>query len=88
MTQQSKYRYYRAYVPKRTSLATLARMACPSLVVEEDLQQAKEEVGLDQYEVSRWDAWHRHVTLGLLAHAALQVSRARSESEGDRQGPL
>jgi hypothetical protein len=34
----------------------------PSLAVEESLERAKGEVGLDQYEVRRWDAWHRHVT--------------------------
>jgi SRSO17 transposase len=31
-------------------------------------------VGLDQYEVRRWDAWHRHITLSLLAHALESTS--------------
>jgi SRSO17 transposase len=39
--------------------------------------RAKDEVRLDQYEVRLWDAWHRHVTLCMLAHAASQVARAR-----------
>jgi hypothetical protein len=30
-------------------------------------------VGLDQYQIRRWAAWHRHITLGLLAHAYLVV---------------
>ena len=34
---------------------------------------AKGEVGLDQYEVRRWDGWYRHITLALLAHAFLTV---------------
>ena len=84
VVQQDEYSFHRAYVPEGTSLATLAWMTSPSLAIEEDLEQAKDEVGLDQYEVRRWDPWHRHITLGLLAHAALQVARARSESEGDR----
>ena len=33
------------------------------------------EVGLDQYEVRTWNAWHRFVTLCLLAHASLVVRR-------------
>jgi SRSO17 transposase len=33
-------------------------------------------VGLDHYEVRYWDSWHRHITLCLLAHAFLEVSRA------------
>jgi SRSO17 transposase len=33
-------------------------------------------VGLDEYEVRKWEAWHRHVTLSLLAHAYLAVLRS------------
>jgi SRSO17 transposase len=87
VVQQDKYSYHQAYVPEGTSLATLAWMAGPSLVVEEGLEQAKDEVGLDQYEVRYWDPWHRHITLCLLAHAALQVTRARAASGGDRRSP-
>jgi SRSO17 transposase len=54
---------------------------------QEGLERAKDEVGLDQYEVRRWDAWYRHITLSLSAYASLQVARAHSESEGDRMGP-
>ncbi len=85
--QEDEESFHRAYVPEGTSLATLVSMADPSLAVEEDLEQAKDEVGLDQYEVRRWDAWHRHVTLSLLAHAALQVTRARAASGGDQRSP-
>ena len=87
VVQQDEYSYHRAYVPEGTSLATLAWMAGPSLAVEEGLEQAKDEVGLDQYEVRHWDPWHRHITLCLLAHAALQVARARAASSGDRRSP-
>jgi SRSO17 transposase len=87
VVQQDEYSFHRAYVPEGTSLATLAWMADPSLAVEEGLEQAKDEVGLDQYEVRHWDPWHRHITLSLLAHAALQVARARVESGGEHPGP-
>jgi SRSO17 transposase len=53
--------------------------------VEECFAEAKGEVGLDHYEVRRWDAWHRHhlLTLCLLAHAFLAVTRqAAIEEEG------
>ena len=46
--------------------------------IEEGFEAAKGEVGLDQYEVRRWDGWYRHVTLALLAHAFLAVTRARA----------
>jgi SRSO17 transposase len=87
VVQQDEYSFHRAYVPEGASLATLTRMAGPSLAVEEGLEQAKDEVGLDQYEVRHWAPWHRHITLSLLAHAALQVARARAASSGDRRSP-
>jgi SRSO17 transposase len=48
--------------------------------IEERFQQAKDQVGLDQYEVRRWPGWYRHVTLALLAHAFLVVTRAHASS--------
>lgn len=42
---------------------------------------AKGEVGLDHYEVRKWDSWHRHITLCLLAHAFLAVVRSCAEQE-------
>jgi SRSO17 transposase len=44
--------------------------------IEERFQQAKGETGLDHYEVRRWDAWYRHITLAMLAHAFLAAVRA------------
>jgi SRSO17 transposase len=46
--------------------------------VEEGFERAKDLVGLDQYEVRRWGAWYRHMTLALLAHAYLEVTRAQA----------
>jgi SRSO17 transposase len=46
--------------------------------VEEGFEQAKGEVGLDHYEVRKWPGWYRHITLALLAHAVLAVTRAQA----------
>lgn len=46
------------------------------------LSTGKTEVGLDHYEVRRWPGWYRHITLALLAHAFLVVTRATAT--GDR----
>jgi SRSO17 transposase len=45
-------------------------------MVECSFQQAKGETGLDHYQVRRYDAWYRHVTLAMLANAFLAVMRA------------
>ena len=49
--------------------------------IEEGFAEAKGEVGLDQYEVRTWTAWHRFITLCLLAHALLAVMRLRAGAE-------
>ena len=47
-------------------------------MIEASLEEAKDEVGLDQYEVRSWTGWYRHITLVLLAHALLAVVQARA----------
>jgi SRSO17 transposase len=37
----------------------------------------------DHYEVRRWEAWHRYVTLCLLAHAFLTVVRLAARRDED-----
>ena len=68
--------FYVCYAPVRTSLVVLVRVAGTRWTVECGFQQAKGEVGLDHYQVRRWGAWYRHVTLAMLAHAFLAAMRA------------
>jgi len=70
--------YYVAFGPAGTALAELVRVAGLRWSVEAGFEAAKGEVGLDQYEVRKWDAWHRHITLALLAHAYLATTRAQA----------
>jgi SRSO17 transposase len=79
--------YYRAAGPAATPLAELARVAGSRWAVEVGFEQAKGEVGLDQYEVRRWEAWHRHITLALLAHAYLEVARLAADEGGKGGAP-
>ncbi len=80
--------YWLAYGPPQTPTSDLVRVCDARWTIEECFSQAKGEVGLDQYEVRRWDAWHRYVTLCLLAHAFLAVTRlaAHTEEEGRKKG--
>jgi SRSO17 transposase len=75
--------YYRAFAPAATTIADLARVAGTRWVIEEGFAMAKGEVGLDQYEVRRWAGWYRHITLCLLAHAFLEVTRAAAGKRGE-----
>lgn len=78
--------YYVVFAPAGTTLAELVRVAGSRWAIEECLESAKNEVGLDQYEVRRWEAWYRYITLSLLAHAYLTVLRARALLTGEKGG--
>jgi SRSO17 transposase len=53
--------------------------------VEECFEEAKGLVGLDQYEVRKWTAWYRHITLALLAHAYLAALRVHAQTREQEQ---
>lgn len=53
-------------------------MAGARWAIEETFQAAKGQVGLDQYQVRRYDSWYRHITLAMLAHAFLTVTTAEA----------
>jgi hypothetical protein len=44
--------------------------------VEECFQAAKNETGMDHYQVRQYESWYRYVTLAMLALAFLAVTRA------------
>src|SRR5207248_7814291 len=64
-------RSYLSNAPADTPLRTLAQVAAARWVIETEIQTAKGETGLDEYEVRRWAGWHHHITLALLAGAFL-----------------
>lgn len=74
----SELAYYLAYAPVGVGIAELARVAGSRWAIEECLQAAKNQCGLDEYEVRRYVGWYRHITLAMLAHAFLAVLAARA----------
>jgi SRSO17 transposase len=55
---------YLCYGPTDTPHEQLIRVTGTRWAIEECFQTAKNEVGLDQYQVRRYDAWYRHITPG------------------------
>ena len=41
-------------------------------------------MGLDHYEVRRWDGWYWHITLATLSHAYLTVIRHHALEQGEK----
>jgi SRSO17 transposase len=79
LSDPGKRAYYRVSGPASTTLSEAVRVAGGRWSIEEGLEEAKGEVGLDQYEVRGYRAWYRHITLALLAHAVLVVTRAQEK---------
>jgi SRSO17 transposase len=69
--------YYICYGPRRSSLADLAWTAGARWRIEECFQQAKNEAGLDHYQVRTWRAWYAHITLSMLALAWLAGAKTQ-----------
>jgi SRSO17 transposase len=86
VSDPEEHAFYRAFGHDDVSVAELARVAGTRWTIEAGFQRAK-AIGLDQYEVRRWTAWHRHITLCLLAHAFLAVTRAAA-TDGEKGGVL
>jgi SRSO17 transposase len=87
--------YYLAFAPRSVSLQTLAGIAGTRYSVEQCIEEAKGEVGFDQYEVRHFHSWYRHITLVLIAHtwlaaerAAYREKNAAGRSNGPRDAPL
>ncbi|WP_147333600.1 IS701 family transposase [Micromonospora craniellae] len=74
--------YYVCFGRRGTRLRELVRVAGSRWSVEESFQTAKNEVGLVQCQVRRYDAWYAHITLAMAAAAFLVVTRAAEASKG------
>jgi len=78
ISDPEEYAYALVFVPTGTTLDDVVRVAGRRWTIERAFEEAKGEVGLDEYEVRSWTGWYRHITLALLAHAFLAAIRART----------
>ncbi len=83
IAEPEKLAFYVAFAPgDGTTLEELVRVAGTRWRIESCFEAAKSGFGLDEYEVRKWGAWHRHVTLSLLAHAFSAVVSSREAEKG------
>jgi SRSO17 transposase len=75
ITDPDEIAYYTCYGPADTELTELVRVAGARWAIEECFQTAKNETGLDHYQVRRYQAWYRHITLSMAAAAFLIITR-------------
>ena len=79
--------YVLIFAPTGTSLPEMVEAFATRWTVEQCLEEAKGEVGLDEYEVRSWHGWYRHITLSMLSLAFLTALRA-NEAEHALKKPL
>lgn len=74
--------YYLSNAPDSTTLEQLAHVASCRYRVEQCFAEAKDDFGMDHYEVRTWTAWHRFMTLCMMAMAwvaSVRLDVKRSE---------
>ena len=86
ITDRADLTYYACFSPADVPLVELVRVAGHGWISEDALQEARQEVGLDQYEVRKWTSWYRHITLALLAHTFLAVTRYNATVDDAKGG--
>jgi len=82
VSKPSEVAYYLSNAEADTPLATLAHVASTRYTIEQCFEEAKDDVGLDHYEVRTWPSWHRYITLGMMSLAWLASVRAKLPDEG------
>ncbi|WP_450165973.1 IS701 family transposase [Streptomyces akebiae] len=83
LSRPDEIAYYLGYAPLDVGVDELVRVAGARWAIEECFQAAKNECGLDEYEVRRYVGWYRHITLAMLAHTFLVAMSARAAEKGD-----
>ena len=66
---------------EKSSVRSLARASGKRWAIETCFEEAKGLLGMDEYEVRNWTPWYRHMTLVMLAHTFLALTRAQEEKK-------
>src|SRR6516162_5399648 len=82
LSDPTEIAYYLIFAPESVSLQQVVRAAGSRWQVEEAFELAKQQVGLDEYEVRHWQGWYRHITLAMFALAFLTVVKVAGQKRG------
>lgn len=72
--------YCLSNAPQDTALAVMARVQAQRFFIEHAFREAKSECAMADYQVRRWDAWHHHMALVMLA-ALFLVKQKRTHRQ-------
>jgi len=77
LSQETEIKYHRSNAAAEEKLEKLAWVRGTRWSIEEDIQSAKGECGLDEYETRGWLGWHHHTCLSMLALLFLTLQKQR-----------
>lgn len=75
------YKYSLSNAARATKTKTLAYQQSQRFWIEQAIRDVKDGLGLDEYQIRKWRAWHHHVALTMLA--GLFVLKTRLENRQD-----
>jgi SRSO17 transposase len=81
LVDPSVIKYFYSNAPITTPLNEFVRISGMRWPIETIFEEAKGEVGLDQYEMRSWQGWHHHVLLVSLAHHFLVRLRIQFQGQ-------
>lgn len=79
---EGERKYYFAMLGADTPLKRLGELAHSRWAIEQFYEDAKGECGLGDFQGRRWDGFHRHLSLSMLAYSFLM---AQSSEEADKE---
>lgn len=77
----SEIKFYFSNAPLTTPLSEFVRLSGMRWPIETTFEEAKGEVGFDQYEMRSWLGWHHHMLLVALAHHFLVRLRLQCQEQ-------
>jgi SRSO17 transposase len=77
--------FYHCHHPNHAGFGELVTVAGARWPIEECFASSKNEVGLDEYQVRKYNAWHRHITLAMITHSFLAITAHKAKKGGADQ---
>ena len=75
--QDPELKVYLSNAPTDTPVTELVRVAGMRWPIETAIEESKDGLGMDHYEVRSWLGWHHHITQCILAHHFLVRAQKR-----------
>ena len=76
-----QYWYYVSNAPRSARLSLFVWLSGVRWAIEQCFEETKGELGMDQYEVRKYEGWYHHILTCLLAHFFCGISNSRWRNE-------